>query len=141
MRLSTPCGRGVPRQAAFRARALFVVSEQAFSAVSTRPTLRPDQAYALVTTWLRDSLCRLETERALGFDYFDARLLGIEDPELAALTHAIQPWIARFSAEMWRDALKANDLTKAEEVALTLAHRNSLDIAPGSADAKILRAW
>jgi hypothetical protein len=60
-----------PRQAAVRARVLFVASEQVFDIVNTRPTLPPDQAYALVTKWLRDTLNALETGRALGLDYFD----------------------------------------------------------------------
>lgn len=127
-----------PRQAAIRVRALFVSSEQAFGDLSTKPTLPPDQAYALVTRWLRETLNMLETGRALGLDYFDARVLGIDDPELAALTGAIQPWIARFSADMWRDALKANDLSKSEEMAVALADRNGIKVIPGSPDAKIL---
>jgi integrase len=115
-----------------------VASEHAFGIVSTRPTLLPDQAYALVTKWLRDTLVTLETGRALGFDYLDAGLLGIDDPELAALTGAIQPWIAGFSADMWRDALKSNDISKSEEVALALANHNGIKVVSGSADAKIL---
>lgn len=128
-----------PRQAASRVRAVFLASERAFEAVSnSKPALPPAQAYGIVSRWLRDSMDALESDRARGFGYIDAGRLGIVDPEIAALIGATQPWLAKFAADEWTEALRSNDVAKTEAMGINLAARNGVTVAPGSIDAKVL---
>lgn len=138
--LRTSC----PRQAAIRARALFVASEQAFDALSSSPELDANQAHALVSEWLRSALQSMEAQRAEGFEYYDARKLGVAyrgpgDPVHSPEAQAI---MAKSQANLFRRMLMENDLTFAElgasEVAEKAGFSFNLDITGSKIMARLM---
>lgn len=112
-----------PRQAALRARALFIASEQAFNALSRAPEMDANQAQALVSEWLRISLQLLEEQKADGFEYYDTRKIDDGTYPANDLLHLLeaQSLYAKAHVRLYRDMLMENNFYWTEPIASKIA--------------------
>ncbi len=117
-----------------------MVSEQAFDALSSAPELDANQAHALVSQWLRSTLQSLETQRADGFEYYDARKLGVASRGPTDPIHSpeAQAIMAKVQANLFRHMLMKNDLTFAELMASEIAEKAGAPFDLDTSGSKIM---